>query len=169
MAFFISASFSFTLFIFLAMMGMEHPVNVLFPFTGRIKNAQSSRLQGVKLHNGQPLDLTSAMGSFPRPPQTILQQEDGKSKRRETGGEARQQEGGVKLLKKGRERFEREVRNLYEIEKVLDQEGQSDGERSYKVFVATILLFIDDSLRYICTALSILAGLVIGKILSGLL
>ncbi len=81
MAFFISASFSFTLFIFLAMMGMEHPANVLFPFTGRIKNAQSSRLQGVKLHSGQPLDLTSDMGSFPRPPQTILQQEDGKSKR----------------------------------------------------------------------------------------
>jgi hypothetical protein len=45
------------------------------------KNAQSSRLQGVKLHNGQPLDLTSDMGSFPRPPQTILQQEDGKSNR----------------------------------------------------------------------------------------
>lgn len=72
-------------------------------------------------------------------------------------------------MKKGRERFEREVRKLYDIEKVLNQEGQSDGERSYKVFVATLLLFIDDSLRYICTALSILAGLVIGKILTGLL
>ena len=44
-------------------------------------------------------------------------------------------------MKKGRERFEREVRKLYDIEKVLDQEGQSDGERSYKVFVAAICVF----------------------------
>ena len=36
----------------------------------------------------------------------------------------------MKLLKKSGKRFEREVRKLYEIEKVLDQEGQSDGERS---------------------------------------
>lgn len=75
----------------------------------------------------------------------------------------------MKLFKQRDKRFEDAIRKLYDVEEMLNQEGQSDGERSYKVFVATILLFIDDSLRYICTALSILAGLVIGKILSGLL
>lgn len=90
-----TASLVFTLCSCFAIRGMAQPANTLLFFIGRMKNAQSSRLQGVKLHNGQPLDLTSDMGSFPRPPQTILQQEDGKSKRRETGGAARQQEGGV--------------------------------------------------------------------------
>lgn len=74
----------------------------------------------------------------------------------------------MKLFKKSDERFERELRNLYNIEALLDEEGQKDGERRYKVFVATLLLFIDDSLRRISLALCILTSFVIGKLLSAL-
>lgn len=74
----------------------------------------------------------------------------------------------MKLFKKSDERFERELRNLYNIEAMLDEEGQKDGERRYKVFVATLLLFIDDSLRRISLVLCILTSFVIGKLLSAL-
>lgn len=72
------------------------------------------------------------------------------------------------LFKKSDERFERDLRELYNIEKMLDEEGQGDGERRYKVFVATLLLFIDLSLHRICFVLCCMLGFEIGKFVSGL-
>ena len=79
------------------------------------------------------------------------------------GGKAKKKSG-----KKRSERFDRELYELYDIEKMLQEEGKSNGERRYKVLVAEALLFIELSLRDIGLALFILLGFVIGKFLSGL-
>ena len=73
------------------------------------------------------------------------------------------------LFKKSDELFEKNLHELYDIEKMLNEEGKCDGERRYKVFVATLLLFIDLSLHEIARALFVLLGFVIGKFLTGLL
>lgn len=74
----------------------------------------------------------------------------------------------MKLFKKSDERFKRDLRELYDIAKALNEEGQGDGECRYKVFVATLLLFIDLSLHRIGLALACLLGFVFGKLFSGL-
>ena len=74
----------------------------------------------------------------------------------------------MKLFKKSDEQFERDLHELYDIAKVLKEEGQGDGECRYKVFVATLLLFIDISLHRICLALSCLLAYVFGKFFFGL-
>ena len=71
-------------------------------------------------------------------------------------------------MKKRQDRFERELRELYDVTKVLKEEGESDGECRYKELVATILLFIDDGLRTIGLALFGLLGFVFAKFISGL-
>lgn len=71
-------------------------------------------------------------------------------------------------MKKRTDRFERELRELCDITKVLEEEGESDGERRYKELIATILLFIDDSLRMIGLALFGLLGFVFAKFIGGL-
>lgn len=71
------------------------------------------------------------------------------------------------LFKKSDERFEHDLCEIYEIEKMLDAEGKGDGERRYKVFMATLLLFIDLSLHRIGLALFCLLCFEIGKFVSG--
>ena len=70
--------------------------------------------------------------------------------------------------KKRSDCFESELRKLYDITKMLKEEGKSDGECRYKELIATILLFIDTSLHDIGIALYILLGFVISKFISGL-
>jgi len=72
------------------------------------------------------------------------------------------------LRKKREERFERELRELYQIEDMLKREGKSDGERRYCVFMATLFLFIDDSLRRIGLVLFCVLGFIIREFISGL-
>ena len=72
------------------------------------------------------------------------------------------------LFQKSDERFKRDLHELYDIEKMLDEEGQGDGERRYKVFVATLLLFIDLGLHRIGLSLFCLLCFEIGKFVSGL-
>lgn len=74
----------------------------------------------------------------------------------------------MKLFKKSDDGFAGELNKLYDIAAVLKEEGQSEGECRYKVFVATLLLLIDSSLHRIGIALSILLGFVLGKFISGL-
>lgn len=72
-------------------------------------------------------------------------------------------------MKKRTNHFERELQDLYNIRDMLNREGKSDGECRYKVFMATLFLFIDDSLRRIGLILFCLLGFVIAKFLGGLL
>lgn len=74
----------------------------------------------------------------------------------------------MKLFKRSDERFKGELCKLYDIKEMLKEEGKSDGECSYKVFVAELLLFIDSSLHSIGIALFCLLGFVIGKFITGL-
>lgn len=71
-------------------------------------------------------------------------------------------------MKKRSDKFERDLHELYEISKMLDSEGEQTGKNRYKVFVATILLFIDSSLHRIALVLFLLLGLKIGQLISGL-
>ena len=74
----------------------------------------------------------------------------------------------MNLFKKSDERFERDLRKLYNIKEMLNEEGQGDGECRYKVFVADLLLFIDLSLHRIGLVLFAMLGFEIGKFISGL-
>ena len=70
--------------------------------------------------------------------------------------------------KKGRDRFERKLREIDDIANMLKKEGKSDGECSHFIFMATLLLMIGESLRRIGLALFCLLGFIVGKIISGL-
>lgn len=71
--------------------------------------------------------------------------------------------------KKGKDRFERKLREINDIADMLEKEGKSDGERSHFIFMATLLLMICESLRRIRFALFCLLGFIVGKFISGLL
>ena len=70
------------------------------------------------------------------------------------------------LFNRSDKNFKRELYELYDIKKMLQKEGEGDGESSYKVFVATLLLFIDLSLHRIGLTLFFLLCFVIGKFLT---
>ena len=75
----------------------------------------------------------------------------------------------MKLFMKSDERFESGLKEIQDIGKMLDKEGEQNGECRYKVFMAMQLLTISCGLRRISLALFCLIGFVIGKLLSGLL
>lgn len=84
-------------------------------------------------------------------------------------GQARGVEG-MRSMKEDKEKlFNDEVKELYEIREMLEKEGEDHGKSRYLVFVATLLLFIDESLHRICLILLCLLCFVIGKFLSGLI
>lgn len=70
-------------------------------------------------------------------------------------------------MKKREDLFDRDLRELYDIKKMLKEEGQSDGECSYKVFMGVQLLYLVTTLHRIALVLFCLLGFVIGKFLSG--
>lgn len=73
------------------------------------------------------------------------------------------------LFKKREEHFCRQLQEIGDVGNMLQKEGQSDGERRYKIIVAEQLAVIVDLLMTIRTVLFALLGFIIGKLLSGLL
>ena len=72
-------------------------------------------------------------------------------------------------MKKRSDETNHEVDEIYNISNMLKSEGKTDGERRQFELLLKYLLFLEISLGKIITALFILIGLVLGKILSGLL
>lgn len=72
-------------------------------------------------------------------------------------------------MKKRNDETNHEVDEIYNISNMLKSEGKTDGERRQFELLMKYLLFLEISLGKIITALFILIGLVLGKILSGLL
>lgn len=72
-------------------------------------------------------------------------------------------------MKKREDKFNRNLREVYEIGDMLKKEGKTDGECRQFEFVATLLLFIEFSLRRFCSIVFILLGFVVGKFISSLL
>ena len=72
-------------------------------------------------------------------------------------------------MKQRDDRFDRDLKKIYQIGDMLKKEGKTDGECRQFEFMATLLLFIDFSLRRFCTVVFILLGFVIGKFISSLL
>ncbi len=72
-------------------------------------------------------------------------------------------------MKKRSDETNHEVDEIYNISNMLKSEGKTDGERRQFELLMKYLLFLEISLGKIITALFILIGLVLGKILSGLL
>lgn len=70
-------------------------------------------------------------------------------------------------MKQRLHKAEKNVWRLYEIEKALRNEGQQEGETSYKIFVAEQLNLIVFCLHYRNIALFGLLGLVAVKLLAG--
>lgn len=65
--------------------------------------------------------------------------------------------------------FERRLDEIYNVEKVLREEGHEAAERSYLKIVALLLLFIDDSMRSIRLFFSALTGCAAGLFIGHLL
>ena len=72
-------------------------------------------------------------------------------------------------MKQRDDKFDRDLKKIYQIGDMLKKEGKTDGECRQFEFMATLLLFIDFSLRRFCTVVFILLGFVIGKFISSLL
>lgn len=72
-------------------------------------------------------------------------------------------------MKKRNDETNHEVDEIYNISNMLKSEGKTDGERRQFELLMKYLLFLEINLGKIITALFILIGLVLGKILSGLL
>ena len=72
-------------------------------------------------------------------------------------------------MKKRNDETNHEVDEIYNISNMHKSEGKTDGERRQFELLMKYLLFLEISLGKIITALFILIGLVLGKILSGLL
>ena len=62
-------------------------------------------------------------------------------------------------------RFESVLNEIYDVAKVLNEQGESDGKSRYMKIMAETLLFIDDSLRVIrlvlCFGLGVLTALLL--------
>lgn len=72
------------------------------------------------------------------------------------------------LFKKNEELFRRQLQEIGDVGNMLQKEGQSDGERRYKIIVAEQLAVIVNLLLTIRTVLFALLGFIIGKLLSSL-
>ena len=72
-------------------------------------------------------------------------------------------------MKKRESRFEKSIKEAYHIGQILQQQGKTDAERSAYQLIAATLLSIEDTLLLISRVLFCLLGLVVGKIVSGLL
>ena len=70
-------------------------------------------------------------------------------------------------MKKREDRFDRKLTELYEIEKMLKEEGKADGECRYKVFVAAQLLYLALSFHDIALMLVVLLTFVVIKFFAG--
>ena len=74
-------------------------------------------------------------------------------------------------MKKKRDFFDERLDDIFEVSKVLQEEGHSAAECRYGEIVAVILLFINEGIRAIrftlSCALGALAGLAISFILMG--
>jgi hypothetical protein len=68
-------------------------------------------------------------------------------------------------------RFEQTLKEIKEIRMMLDGEGQNDGKSRYLEIMATILLFIEDSLSVIrsllCIGLGFAFALFLNRVLMG--
>lgn len=65
--------------------------------------------------------------------------------------------------------FTRRLEETYRIGEMLQKEGKPAAECSAYQHIATILIFIEDNLRLLCTLVAWLLGFQIGKLISGLL
>lgn len=65
--------------------------------------------------------------------------------------------------------FTRRLEETYRIGEMLKQQGKTDAERRVYRHIATILIFIEDNLRLLCTLVALLLSFQIGKLISGLL
>lgn len=65
--------------------------------------------------------------------------------------------------------FDLHLEETYCISEMLKQQGKTDAERKAYQHIATILIFIEDNLRLLCTLVALLLGFQIGKLISGLL
>lgn len=65
--------------------------------------------------------------------------------------------------------FDLHLEETYCIGEMLKQQGKTDAERRAYQHIATILIFIEDNLRLLCTLVALLLGFQIGKLISGLL
>ena len=71
-------------------------------------------------------------------------------------------------MKKRFDKFDCALSELVDIANMFDAESEDGSESRYKIFMATQLLFIEDSLRTIRLLLSVLIGLIAGELLAGL-
>lgn len=65
-------------------------------------------------------------------------------------------------MKKKKDFFEKYLDEIYEITKMLKEEGHSSAECSYCEIMAVILLFINEGIRAIRFTLSIALGVLLG-------
>lgn len=72
-------------------------------------------------------------------------------------------------LRKETERFERTLGQIEEVTRMLKAEGEYDGKSRYLEIMATILLFIEESLRVIRGFFAVGFGLLLGLLLSSLI
>lgn len=68
--------------------------------------------------------------------------------------------------KKKPSHFERMLEEIYDIDNMLHDEGYGAAERRYREIVASLLLFIENSLSSIRLFLSALTGCLFGLLLS---
>lgn len=68
-------------------------------------------------------------------------------------------------MKKRTDKFERDLKEIINVVDMLNQEGKSYAECRYRVIMATRLLLVEDSLRFIRTLLAIIIGLLVGNLL----
>lgn len=61
-------------------------------------------------------------------------------------------------MKKRTDKFERDLKEIINVVDMLNQEGKSYAECRYRVIMATRLLLVEDSLRFIRTLLSLIVG-----------
>ena len=74
----------------------------------------------------------------------------------------------MKQSKKSQDFFDRYLDEIYDVNKMLREEGKSYGECRYLKVVAVILLFIREDLRVLRTSLFGVMGLIVGLLLSSL-
>lgn len=69
-------------------------------------------------------------------------------------------------MKKRTDKFERDLKEIINVVDMLNQEGKSYAECRYRVIMATRLLLVEDSLRFIRTLLAIIIGLLVGNLIA---